>query len=87
MLYNLPTVCDYILNTEECERVVAYKLGQYSELFRREGYKWDKDFANMKALNVNQLKRIGVKKRGMWLLIWVSAGFLAAIQHSFGIHS
>ena len=59
-----------------------YELGQYSELFRREGYKWDKDFANMKALNMDQLKRMGVKKRGMWLLIGASAGFLAAIQHS-----
>lgn len=41
-----------------------YELEQYSELFRHEGYKWQKDLANMKDVKADQLKAMGVKKRG-----------------------
>jgi hypothetical protein len=41
-----------------------HELGQYSELFRKEGYKWSRDLANMKELKAEQLKDMGIKKRG-----------------------
>jgi hypothetical protein len=41
-----------------------HELGQYSELFRKEGYKWSRDMANMKDLKADQLKAMGIKKRG-----------------------
>jgi hypothetical protein len=38
-----------------------HELGQYSELFKREGYE---DLSHMKDLKADQLKNMGIKKRG-----------------------
>ena len=50
------------INVDEWLKFI--ELGEYAPLFHREGYKWQQDFANMKDLNVQQLKDMGITKRG-----------------------
>ena len=42
------------------------QLEEYTEIFHQEGYKFDSDLENMKALDERQLRAIGVKKRGQF---------------------
>ena len=51
------------INVDEWLKFI--ELGEYAPLFHREGYKWQQDFANMKDLNVQQLKDMGITKRGV----------------------
>ena len=41
------------------------QLYEYSELFEREGYSTDDDIENLKDLQENDLRTMGISKRGM----------------------
>lgn len=53
-----------LLQTTVKEWLTDLKLSEYTELFYREGYRGGIDIANLKKLDEDQMKGMGITKRG-----------------------
>lgn len=48
------------------EWLKTLKMDEYIDIFHSAGYKTGEDVENLKELNKNELKKIGIHKRGMF---------------------
>ena len=55
----------YLLQNSVEEWLKGLELSEYTELFHSEGYKKGHDMVNLKELDVKQLQKLGITKKGI----------------------